>query len=111
MSRAKRVERRLIASREAAQPTIRADCGELVAPTRDNLMRVCLMAHVPHQLVVGRIKDIVEGKRQLHRAKARGQMTRMLGERVYNILPHLDSQLFEVFCREGSKVFDSIDIV
>ena len=111
MPRAESIERRLIATGKAAQSPIGTYRGELVAPTGDNLVCISLMPHIPHQFVVGRVEHIVEGKRQLHGAEARSKMSRVLRKSVDNILPYLDSQLLDVGYREGSKVFDSIDIV
>ena len=96
MPRAESIERRLIATGKAAQSPVGTYRGELVAPTSDNFMSISLMSHIPHQL---------------HGAKTRSKMSGMLRQGVDNILPYLDSQLLDVGYREGSKVFDSIDIV
>ena len=41
---------------------------EAVATTRENLMRVSLMAYVPDEFVVGRVEDIMQGYRQFDSA-------------------------------------------
>ena len=39
-------------------------------------------------------------QRQLHRAEARSQMTRVLRKRIDNIMPQLYGQLFQIVHRE-----------
>ena len=50
------------------------DGMQAVAPPREYLVRVGLMAHIPDQPVVRRVEHKMEGDRQLHRPQARGEM-------------------------------------
>ena len=63
--------------RKAAEPVEAAQGVEGVAPAREQLVAVGLMAHVPYDAVVGGIEHIVERHRYLDGSHRRGEMTRM----------------------------------
>ncbi len=67
---------------EAAQPVQLAEGIETVPTTGQQFVGVGLMAHVPNQLVLGRIQDVMQGDGQLHRAEARRQMAARSGHHV-----------------------------
>ena len=69
---------------------------ENVAPTRQNFVTVCLMAHVPNQLIVGRIIDIVQGHGQLNHAEIGPEMTAIHRNVVDNKLTKLIADFREV---------------
>ena len=50
------------------------DGVEPVAPARQHLVRVGLMAYVPDQPVIRGIEHIVQGNREFYRTQARGKM-------------------------------------
>ena len=51
-----------------------AQHGEARAASREHLVRIALVRHVPHNLVVGGIEHVVEGHRELCHAQRRGEM-------------------------------------
>ena len=58
-----------------ASPPGLLDGVELVAPARQDLVRIRLMAHVPHDAITGRVKDVVQSDGQLHGSQASGEVT------------------------------------
>lgn len=77
VSRAERVVLAFAHARETAQPVQLAIRQEPVAPTRDDLVGISLMAHVPDQLVVRRIERRSERGGQLDDPQTRPQMPRI----------------------------------
>jgi hypothetical protein len=57
-------------------------------------VRIGLVADVPHQAVVRRIEDIVQGDRQLDRAEVRREVTTGPGNRLDQKGTQLVSQLW-----------------
>lgn len=55
---------------KAAESFILADGVKLVPPTGDQFMGIDLMAHIPDQLVVGGVEDVVEGQGKLDNTQA-----------------------------------------
>ena len=60
---------RLRPAREAREAPLLADRLEPVPPSRQDLVRVALVADVPDEEVPGRVEDVVEGDRQLDRRR------------------------------------------
>ena len=58
-----------------------------VAAARQHLVRIRLMADIPHQPVVRGVEDIVQRDRQFDRAEAGGEMTAHLADGVDQVLP------------------------
>ena len=54
---------------KSTQSPFGSDRGELISPSGDNFVGVCLMAHIPYQLVVGGVEDIMQSHGQLHHAQ------------------------------------------
>jgi hypothetical protein len=75
MRRAERIVLALAALGEARQPTGLAQRADAVAPAGQDLVRIGLMANVPHQLVVGGVEDIVNRYRQLDYAQPRTEVS------------------------------------
>ena len=89
MSGAEGVELRLVAAREAAEASVGAYGVEPLAAACDDLVSIGLMAHVPDELVVGGVEDIVEREGKFDGAEAGSQMAGMSREGVDNILAQL----------------------
>ena len=80
VSARERVVRALVGRREGAytaQLTVRT---ELLAATCEHLVAIGLMAHIPHQTIVGRVENVVKGHGQLDYTQRRGQMSGVDGE-------------------------------
>ena len=56
-------------SRKAGQAPELAQARHAIAAAGEDLVRIGLMAHVPHQPVVRGIEDVMQGDRQFHRAQ------------------------------------------
>ena len=56
--------------------------GEAGSPSREDLMSVSLMAHVPDDLILRHVIHIMQCDGQLHDAEARSQVSRIMRELV-----------------------------
>ena len=68
---------------ETAEATHLAIGVEPVATAREYLVHIGLVAHIPHQAVVGRVKHIVQGHIDFDSSHARGKMAR-IGRQLVN---------------------------
>ena len=64
-----------------------------LAAAGQNLVGIGLMADVPDDLVLGRVKDVVNGDGQLHSAQARGQVTAVARDHFDDEVADLGGQL------------------
>ena len=86
----------LVPFEEAGNTALLAQSIETVVAAGQQFVHVRLVPHVPDNLVVGRIEHIVKRKSQFHNAKARSQMTAMLGHLPNNGLANLRSQTVQL---------------
>ena len=71
MARAECVVFRFIAPQESADAAILLDRRQKISSAGQNLVRVSLMAHIPHQPVVRRIERVMQSDREFHGAERR----------------------------------------
>ena len=77
MSADKRVVFTLFRRGEGTYAVQLAVSAERFAPSRQYLVSVGLMAHIPHDAIIRRIIDIMQGNGQLYYAQARRQVSRV----------------------------------
>src|SRR5439155_12922288 len=75
VTRAHDVVRRLSDRAEGRQPAVLAYRAQALAPSREDLVRVGLVADVPQDLVLGRGEPRVQRHRQLAGAEVRAEVT------------------------------------
>ena len=63
---------------EAGEPAVLAHGVYLVLPSRQNLVRVALVPHVPEQPVFKEVEGVVQSYRQFRRAEIRGEVAAFL---------------------------------
>ena len=61
--------------RKTRQATLLSHSRHQIASTGQNLVRVALMANVPHQSVMRCIKQVMQRNRDFHRSQSRGEVT------------------------------------
>ncbi len=93
MADAKGVVRAFLAFREACQPASLAHTQHTLATTGENFVGVTLVAHIPHQPVVGGVVDVVQGDGQLNNAEACAEVAAGLADRVQQKFTQLCRQL------------------
>jgi len=76
------VVRALVAGEETREPVLLAQRVELPRAAREQLVRIGLVAHVPHQLVGGAVEDAVQRYSQLDGPEVRGQVAAGTRHRV-----------------------------
>ena len=66
--------------------------GESVASTRKDLVSICLVPHIPDNLVKRRVEAIVEGEGEFYAAEVRGKMTPGLCNGFYEKLSNFSGK-------------------
>ena len=74
MCRAERIIFAFAALGEARKPPACAQGANAVAATRQDLVRIALVANIPDQTVIWRVEDIMDRGRQFDDAQASAQM-------------------------------------
>jgi len=71
-----------------------------------------LVPHVPNELIVRRIKDIVKGYGELYDTQTGTKMTAFCGYHIYNKIPKLIANLRELsFLDFIAKIFRKFDLI
>ena len=83
--------------------------GKLFATSRKNLMAVCLMAHIPHDAVLGRVENIVQSHCDFHHAETGGKVAGVDRDLVDDVLTkflaHLGQLLDAQFAQVGRTLY------
>jgi len=79
----------LVALGEAGETAPLAHCAHALAPAREDLVRIRLMAHVPDDAVVRGIVDRMQRDGELDRAQAAAEMPARVGHRLDMERAHL----------------------
>ena len=109
MRRAKGVVDALGTLRKARDAAQLAQRVHAVAAAGQDLVRVGLVAHVPHQAVFRGVEDMVQGHGQLHRAQVGAEVATGLRHALQHELAQLGRQHLEVCAREPTQVCRVID--
>ena len=75
-----------------------------VAPAGENFVPVGLVAHIPHQAVVGRVENIVQRHGEFYHAERRGKMARVHRNFLDDVAPQLAADLRQLFHGEPTQV-------
>ena len=105
-----RVVDALLAGRERREPAMLLDGAQLVAPARQDLVRVGLMSDVPDQSIVRRVEHIMQRNRQFDGAEAGGEMAAHLAHRVDEIPAKFVGQIPELWPGDFSQVRGGLDL-
>ena len=82
-----------------------------VAPAREDLVRVGLVADVPEDLVLRALEHRVQRHRQLARAEVGPEVPADLPDRVDDVLAHLLGERRELLLGEGLEVLGTVDVL
>ena len=104
MASTKGVVLALLDAREATDSTHLTIGWEEVTTTCDDLVGISLMAHVPHQLIVGGVIDVVKRNGELHHTKTRSQVTRVFRALLDDVLSKLVTIHLKLLDREALKI-------
>ncbi len=89
-----------------------ADRRHLRAPPGYDLVRIRLVAHVPHELVARRFEDAVQRDGQLDRAQIGAEVSTLVRRNhVDNALPHLVDEIRKPLRRKGAQLRGRGDLV
>jgi len=96
MRGAEGVVRTLAAAREARDAILLAQHGHLVAPAGEYLVRISLVADVPHDAIFRRVEHVVQRNGQLDRAEIGRQVAAGLRHGIEHVLAQLVCQLLQL---------------
>ena len=96
---------RFFGGRKSAHRALLAKLGKLCGSSRQELMRVALVAHVPEKPVRAggiraKVVDVMQRDRQLDHPQVRGQVAAVLRDRVEDHIAHLGRKLAQFRHRE-----------
>ena len=111
MTGAKGIVRALFAIGEPRKAAGLAQGTNTITAPSQNLVRIGLVADVPNEAVVGRVKHPVERYRQLDDAKARAQVTARDRNGVDHFVAKLRRQLRQLILRQLAQLVGRCDLV
>ena len=103
MRGAEGVELALGAARKARHAAVLAQRRHVLAPAREDLVRIGLVADVPDEAVVGRVEHVVQRDRQLDGAQVRGQVPAGARDRLEHVCAQLVGQRAELRARSSAR--------
>ena len=96
---------------EAAEAAALAQGADALAPASNNLVRIGLMADVPHQFVVRRVEHIMESDGQLDHAKAGTEVAPGHRNGVNHFLAEFIRQLPQLPGFQPAQIGRNVDLV
>ncbi len=109
MARPEHVVGRLRAPQELPNATCLANRREGLAPPREQLVRIRLVAHVPDQPIAGRLEHVVKHQGQFDRPEARREVTAGLGHLLDDLAPECIRDLLKALRRQPPQVGRKVD--
>ena len=104
MTAVEHVVLRLTPAREATDAVDLAERIEPVVPTGEELVRVGLMAGVPHDPVARRLEQAVQGDGQLDDTERTAEMAAGVGDGADDLLADLAGELLELVLVHAAKI-------
>ena len=99
----------LAAGRKGCEAAVLLDGVQQLAATGEHLVRVRLMADVPHQPVVGRIENVMQRHGQLDRAQAGGEVAAAGRDALNQELPQLIRHGGQLGGRQAPQILGHVD--
>jgi hypothetical protein len=78
-------------------------------PTPKDFVAVCLMAHVPNQLIVGGVEYVVKSHSEFNYAETGTKMATVHADAVYNELSQFITYLLQLHFVQFAEVFRCFD--
>jgi len=99
MPRAKGIIFTFFALCKTGQTTALANSTHAITSASEDFMGITLVAHIPDQFILGRVKYVMQCHGQFHNPKARAQMTTRTRYGINHIPAHFVGQLFQLINR------------
>ena len=96
MSSTKRIIFALAAFGETGKASFLAQGADSVTATCQDLVRIALVADIPDDAVMRRVKDVMKGNCQFDNAKSGAQMTAGNRNRIQHFCPQFFGQLWQL---------------
>ena len=98
-----------VAARKSRQAAQLAQGVEALAPAGEDLVRIGLVAHVPHQTVFWRVVDGMQGDGELHRAQVAREVAAGFAHRLQQELAQLTRQGLQLQPCQPTQVGRAVD--
>jgi hypothetical protein len=109
MSRAEGVVAALLAAGKTGHAAEQAQARHPTAPSGEDLVGIGLVAHVPHQPVLGSIEHVMQGNGELDGAEVGGQVPAGVRDRFQHELPQLSGQPWQRFALQLPQLVRVVD--
>ena len=106
---AKRIVFAFAALGEPAQPATLAQRADAITPPGQDLVRIALVADIPHQLVLRRVENIMDCGCQLDHAQSRSQMAPGGADGIDHFGAQFVGQLAELVLAQLAQIVGCID--
>ncbi len=111
MTCAEGVKRAFLAAGEAGKAARLAQCTDTVTAAGEYFMRVGLVADIPDQPILRRVKNMMQRHGQLNNPKARAQMPAGMGNGRNGLRTQLIGELLQLVNRKAPDVSGVVDRV
>src|SRR5258708_4423102 len=104
MSYTKRVVLAFAAFGKSADAFVNPVGMKICSSACQNFMPICLVAHIPYQLIIGSIKNVVNSNGQFNNSQARSKMSALFRHHINNELAQLLAKLWQLLFFQFTKV-------
>ena len=111
MPHAERVVFGLTTFRKTRQTAVLAHRVHLVFASGKDFVRIALVSDIPHQLVFGRVVNVVQRNRQFDRAQIAGEMPAGLPDRFQQKGAQLAGKVRQLFFVQTAQVLRAVNQV
>ena len=108
MRSTERIEFALRPLGESRKPAALADRANAIAPSSEHLVRIGLMADVPHEAIARGVEDVMQRDRELDHAKPGAEMTSGHGDCVDRLRAQLIRNLAKRVRVKSTQVFRGV---
>ncbi len=106
---AKRVVLAFVTTGKARQAIELSQRRHALAPSRQDLVRISLVAHIPHDAVFGCVEHIVQRNRELHRTQVGAEVPTGFGDVVQHALAHFVGHAVQIVARQLAQVLGRVN--
>ena len=100
-----------LAAEESGQAAVLFDSVELISPTGQYFMCVCLMSYVPNEPVIGRVENVMHGHSKLNSPEAGTCMAADTRASVNDKLADLVGHLLQVLDRQPPQICRRVNVL
>lgn len=97
--------------RETAQTFVLPVCVKNLSPSGQNFVAVSLVPHIPYELIVRRVEDVMQCDGELYYTETGTEMTPFGGDYIYNEVSQFIADLRQLSLLDlGAKICGNINL-